>query len=306
MSWDNKTSMQKSKTTPKKQSQASLVRVDPLTRYIEEVRKYPLLEPEEERKLALQYRKTGDAEAARKLVTAHLRLVVKIAMEYRKAYYNVLDLIQEGNVGIMHAVKKFDPDKGARFAYYASWWIRSFILKYILDNFRLIKIGTTKDQKKLFYNLMREKQKIEALGMKASNKLLSETLDVSEKSVEEMSRRLTQPEFAIEAPVGPEGETLLKEFIPVDQKPADEQISEKETQDILQAKLKEFTEKLNEKEQTIFKQRLAADLPITLQEIANDYGISKERVRQIEERIVEKLKAFFKEKGIKEEMLYRD
>lgn len=297
--------MKKSKTLSKKQRETAVVRVDPLTRYVEEVKKYPLLEPEEERKLALQYRKTGDAEAAKKLVTAHLRLVVKIAMEYRKAYYNVLDLIQEGNVGLMHAVKKFDPDKGARFAYYASWWIRSFILKYILDNFRLIKIGTTKDQKKLFYNLMREKQKIEALGMKADAKTLSAALDVSEKSVEEMSRRLTQPEYALDAPVGRDGETLLKEFIPVDQKPVDEQISEKETQDILQSKLKEFTEHLNEKEQTIFRQRLAADLPITLQEIADEYGISKERIRQIEAKIIEKLRAFFEEKGIKEEMLYR-
>jgi len=284
----------------------TLVRVDPLTQYIEEVKKYPMLTAEEEKKLALEYRKTGDAEAARRLVTAHLRLVVRIAMEYRNAYYNVLDLIQEGSVGLMHAVKKFDPEKGARFAYYASWWIRSFILKYILDNFRLIKIGTTKEQKKLFYNLMKEKQKIESLGIKADNKLLSKALEVSEKSVEEMNRRLTQPEFALDAPVGSNGETLLKEFIPVDQKPADEQISEKETQDILQEKFKEFTGKLNDKEQTIFKQRLVADLPITLQEIADEYGISKERVRQIEERIVKKLKDFFKEKGIKEEMLFRE
>lgn len=284
----------------------SLVRIDPLAKYLQEVAKYPFLTAEEERKLAISYRKKGDVEAARKLVTAHLRLVVKIAMEYRHAYYNALDLIQEGNVGLMYAVKRFDPDKGARFSYYASWWIKSFILKYILDNFRLIKIGTTKEQKKLFYNLMREKQKIEALGFKADQKSLAQVLKVSEEAVEEMSKRLTQPEYALEAPVGESGEALLKDFIAVDQRPVDERIAEKETKDILQEKLALFMQQLNERELKIFEQRLLADLPITLQEIGDEYGISKERVRQIEERILEKLRAFFKEKGIKAEMLYRE
>jgi len=293
---------------PKKQrsTERSLAVIDPLAHYIQEVAKYPFLTAEEERKLALVYRKTGDKEAARKLVSSHLRLVVKIAMEYRQAYYNILDLIQEGSVGLMYAVKRFDPDKGARFSHYASWWIRSFILKYILDNFRLIKIGTTKEQKKLFYNLMREKQKIEALGFHPDRKLLSEALDVSEKAVEEMSRRLEQPEYALEAPVGGSSEALLKDFIAVDQKPADEMVAAKETQDILQKNLAEFTSNLNEREIKIFKQRLMADLPITLQEIADEYGISKERVRQIEEKIVDRLKEFFKKHGIKAEMLYRE
>lgn len=291
---------------PKKRSERSLAVVDPLTRYLKEVAKYPFVSAEEERKLAEDYRKYNDVEAARKLVSAHLRLVVKIAMEYRNAYYNVLDLIQEGNVGLMHAVKKFDPDKGARFAHYASWWIRSLILKYILDNFRLIRIGTTKDQKKLFYNLMREKEKIESLGFTADKKLLSKALDVSEKAVEEMSQRLVQPEYALEGPVGRSGEALLKDFIAVDQQSPDDMISAKETKDILKDKLKEFTGKLNEREIKIFTQRLMADLPITLQEIADEYGISKERVRQIEERMLNKLKDYFKKQGIKEEMLYRE
>lgn len=284
----------------------SLVRIDPLAKYLQEVAQYPFLTPEEERHLALEYREKGDIESARKLVTAHLRLVVKIAMEYRRAYYNTLDLIQEGNVGLLHAVKKFDPDKGARFAHYASWWIRSFILKYILDNFRLIKIGTTKEQKKLFYNLMHEKRKIEALGFKADPKRLAEALKVSEEAVEEMEKRLTQPEVALDAPVGQSGEALLKDFIPIAERTTDEKIAEKETQDILQEKLAEFTKHLKERELKIFRQRLMADLPITLQEIGDEYGISKERVRQIEERILEKLRAFFKEKGIRPEMLYRE
>jgi len=290
----------------KPKSERSLAVIDPLRRYLKEVEKYPFLTAEEERSLAEEYRKTHDVEAARKLVSAHLRLVVRIAMEYRKAYYSVLDLIQEGNVGLMHAVKKFDPDKGARFAHYASWWIKSFILKFILDNFRLIRIGTTKDQKKLFYNLMREKEKIENLGFSPDKKLLSKALDVSEKAIEEMTQRLTQPEYALEAPVGQGGEAILKDFIAVDQKTADDMIAAKQTQDILQDKLKEFTGKLNEREMKIFSQRLMADLPITLQEIADDYGISKERVRQIEERILKKLREYFKKQGIKAEMLYRE
>lgn len=286
--------------------QKSVTVIDPLTRYLQEVQKYPMLTDTEERKLALAYHKKGDVTAARRLVEAHLRLVVRIAMEYRQAYYNVLDLIQEGSVGLMMAVKKFDPDKGSRFANYASWWIRSYILKYILDNFRLIKIGTTKDQKKLFYNLMREKQKIEALGYVADKKVLAKALKVSEEAVEEMSQRLQQPEYALEAPVGENRESLLRDFIPLDEKPVDEQIAAKETQDILKEKLDEFTKTLNEREFKIFEQRLIAELPITLQEIGDEYGITKERVRQIEERIIDRLKEFFKAHGIKAEMLQRE
>lgn len=283
-----------------------VVTADPLNRYIQQVSQYPMLTIEEERALALSYREKGDIVAARKLVEAHLRLVVKIALEYRAAYYNILDLIQEGSIGLMHAVKKFDPDKGARFSYYASWWIRSYILKYILDNFRLIKIGTTKEQKRLFFNLMQEKQRIEKSGFQADTKTLAEALKVSEEAVQEMSQRLEHPEYALEAPVGTSGEALLKDFIPLDQKPLDEQIAAKETEDILQRKLKEFVSKLKEREKRIFEQRLVADLPITLQEIADEYGISKERVRQIEERIMKRLRQFFKEQGIKAEMLQRD
>ena len=153
---------------------------------------------------------------------------------------------------------------------------------------------------------MREKEKIEALGFHPNRKMLSEALDVSEKAVEEMSKRLEQPEYALDAPVGSSGEALLKDFIAVDQKPADELIAAKETQDILQKGLDEFTTNLNERELKIFQQRLMADLPITLQEIADDYGISKERVRQIEERILNRLKDFFKKKGIKAEMLHKE
>ncbi len=289
-----------------KRPDRQIIPVDPLKRYLNEVRSYPVLSAEDERALALKLHEKGDVEAARQLVTTHLRLVVRIAMEYRNAYHNVLDLIQEGNVGLLQAVKHFDPEKGARLAHYASWWIRSYILKYILDNFRLIKIGTTKAQRKLFYNLMQEKEKIEAMGIKASPEVLSKKLGVEEGEVIEMQRRLTQPEYALEAPAGAKGgshETLLQDFIADGETPVDEKLAEAQTKDILKAKLDEFAGGLSERELKIFRDRLLAELPVTLQDIADEYGITKERVRQIEERIIVRLKAFFKEKGVEVEAL---
>lgn len=291
---------------PKKNNKITqIVPVDPLQRYLQEVQSYPMLTAEEEIKLAKRYHEYGDLEAAKRLVLTHLKLVVKIAMEYRNAYNNILDLIQEGNLGLLHAVKNYDTDKGARLAHYATWWIKSYILKYILDNFRLIKIGTTKTQRKLFYNLMQEKARIEALGFYATPKLISKSLGVEEQDVIDMQKRLTEPEFALEAPAGKrEGsETLLQDFVADDQKPIDESLADEEFHDILKRRLDEFASTLNERELKIFKDRLLAELPLTLQDIANDYGITKERVRQLEERVIKRLKVFFKEKGVEVDTL---
>lgn len=290
----------------KKSTTRQIVPVDPLKRYLQEVASYPVLSPQDEEELARKFHDKGDVEAARQLVTTHLRLVVKIAMEYRNAYHNILDLIQEGNVGLLQAVKHFDPDKGSRLAHYATWWIKSYILKYILDNFRLIKLGTTKAQRKLFYNLMQEKEKIEAMGYKATPEILSKKLGVEQGEIIEMQKRLTQPEYALEAPAGARDgghETILQDFIADGEAPADERLAQAQTQDILKQKLDEFAEGLNERELKIFRDRLLAELPVTLQDIADEYGITKERVRQIEERIVARLKTFFKEKGVEVEAL---
>ncbi|MBI2091815.1 MAG: RNA polymerase factor sigma-32 [Deltaproteobacteria bacterium] len=274
----------------------SLVSLDPLRAYLLEVQKYPMLSEEEEKELALKFHNSGDVEAARKLVVSHLRLVVKIAMEYRSAYHNVLDLIGEGNVGLMHAVKKYDPAKGSRLGYYATWWIRSYILKYILDNFRLIKIGTTKNQRKLFFNLMQEKQKIEQMGYYADSRLLSNKLGVDVQEIEEMSNRLTQPELALEAPVSGEPKAaVLEDFIADDDIPIDEKVSNQEISNIFKERLKEFSKKLKARELKILQERIMAETPLTLQEIADEYGISKERSRQIEARIIAKLKDYFKD-----------
>ncbi|MBI4126624.1 MAG: RNA polymerase factor sigma-32 [Deltaproteobacteria bacterium] len=289
--------MKKKKAAPARE----LVRIDPLQRYLQEVHAYPMLSAEEEVSLAKRFHEDGDVDAARKLVTTHLRLVAKIAMEYRVAYHNLLDMIQEGNIGLLKAVQQFDPTKGARLSTYAQWWIRSYILKFILDNFRLIKVGTTKNQKKLFFNLMHEKEKIEAMGYYASPERLSKQLDVPAAQIVEMQKRLTTPEYSLDAPVGhSEGgkEALLADFLAVDERPVDEVLADQESHDILKDKFAEFSHTLSERDRKIFTERLLAELPQTLQEIADEYGITKERVRQLEERLIEKLKIFLQESNI--------
>ncbi len=266
---------------------------DPLTRYLEELRRYPVLDPERQHELSIQLKETGNLEIARMLVTTNLRLVVKIAMEYRNAYSNVMDLIQEGNVGLMKAVQNYDPYKGTRLSYYASWWIRSYILKFLLDNFRLVKVGTTQAQKKLFYNLMREKERLEAQGIQAGPKLLAHQLNVKEKEVEEMSLRLSSKggEVSLDAPVGHDEDGPSRgELIPDGAEPADEALAKQQLEDILHDKLGGFAELLNEKERMLFQDRLVAEEPKTLQEIADQFGITRERARQIEARVVEKLR----------------
>jgi RNA polymerase sigma-32 factor len=274
----------------------SLVTVDPLQRYLQEINRYPLLSREEEDELVKRFREQEDIEAAKKLVTANLRLVVKIAMEYRSAYHNLLDLIQEGNIGLMKAVSKYDPDKGTRLSYYASWWIRAYILKYILDNFRLVKLGTTQVQRKLFYNLMKEKKKIEVMGYYPERRLLAESLGVKEKEVDEMSLRLGSSEFSFDQPEDQYSGSIQVEFLKNHDVPLDEQLSDAEFKDILSEKFEEFSRSLDERELSIFKERLLAEVPLTLQEIADRYGISKEWARQLEDRIIKKLRTFLQDK----------
>lgn len=299
MNADADTKPLESSTVPRDRALAT---VDPLSLYVREVQGYPMLTLEEERELAQRFHEFGDLDAAKKLTAAHLRLVVKIAMEYRNAYQNVLDLIQEGNIGLLQAVRHFDPEKGARLGHYATWWIKSYILKYILDNFRLIRIGTTKAQRKLFFNLMQEKQRIESMGYVATPVELSKRLGVPEAMVIDMEHRLTTPEYGLQAPVGGSHDSsspgILQDFLPVDDRPTDEKVAISQTQDILRQKFEEFALSLSERDRKIFSERLLAELPRTLQDIAEEYGITKERVRQIEVRLVEKLKAFFEKSGI--------
>lgn len=271
-------------------------KLDPLRAYIREISRYKLLTPEEEEELTMTLYETGDIEAAKKLVTANLRLVVKIAMEYRKSYQNILDLIQEGNIGLMKAVSKYDPHQGAKLSYYASWWIKSYILKFILDNFRLIKIGTTKDQKKLFYNLMKEKSRLEAMGISPDAETISKNLGVSEKAVIEMEERIGEysGEISLDMQAGDSNATI-ESILPADNEALDEFLSHHQDVDILKEHLHDFLEELKDRDRDIFQKRLLDEVPLSLQAIADEYGVSRERIRQIEARLLEKLKVYMSE-----------
>lgn len=271
---------------------------DPLKQYLNEISKHKLLSLEEERELTQKLHETGDIETAKKLVLANLRLVVKIAMEYRSAYKNVMDLIQEGNIGLMKAVSKYNPDKGAKLSYYSSWWIKSYILKFILDNFKLIKIGTTAEQKKLFYNLMKEKEKLQNQGIEPDIKLISQSLGVSEKSVAEMDLRLGThgAEVSIDTPVGGEdSNSTLNDFIEGADENLDESLAHKQGLKILEDNLDQFIKDLKPRDRDVFKKRLLSEVPPSLQSIADEYGVSRERIRQIESRLLDKLKVYMSE-----------
>ena len=272
---------------------------DPLSIYLKEISQYDLLSIEEEKELTQKLVETGDIEIAKKLVAANLRLVVKIAMEYKSAFQNVMDLIQEGNVGLMKAVSKYNPEKGAKLSYYSSWWIRSYILKYILDNFRLVKIGTTNEQKKLFYNLLKEKDRLASLGIEANTKKISENLGVSEKSVALMDLRLSSSggEVSLDTPLGTDGGSARLSDIIEDESSGDfaEKIADAQSLEILQDNLKDFVDGLKDRDREIFKKRLLSDVPLSLQNIADQYGVSRERIRQIEERLLKNLKVYMSE-----------
>lgn len=271
---------------------------DPLTVYLKEISRHKLLTIEEEKELTAELLRTGDIDVAKKLVLANLRLVVKIALEYKSAYKNVMDLIQEGNIGLMKAVSKYDPSKGAKLSYYASWWIRSYILKFILDNFRLVKVGTTQEQKKLFYNLMREKQRLMSMGINPDVKLLSDNLGVSEKSVIEMDQRLgsSGQEVSLDKPLDEDGgRQTIGDLISDDDEPLENKLADLQNLEILKEQLGEFVKGLKPRDQEIFKKRLLSEIPESLQSIADQYGVSRERIRQVEERLIDQLKIYMSE-----------
>ena len=274
----------------------SLVPYDPLKHYLMEIKRYPLLSREEEQRLAIRYREKGDMEAAYRLITSNLRLVVKIALSFQRHWMrNLMDLIQEGNIGLMQAVKKFDPYRGYKLSYYASFWIKAYIIKFIMDNWKLVKIGTTQAQRKLFFNLRKEKERLLSMGFEPRPKLLAERLDVKESEVIEMDQRLGSWEVSLDAPIKEDSDSDHQSFIPSDEVAADDQLADYERQELLKQKLASFRTTLPEKEQFIFDHRLMAEDPMTLQEIGDVYGISRERVRQIQVRITKKIKTYLQE-----------
>ena len=277
-------------------SARALARYDPLDQYMSEIRQYPLLTREEEHELAVRYVKTGDREAAKRLVTANLRLVVKIAHEYRRAYRSLLDLIQEGNIGLLQAVRKYDPYRGVKLSSYAAWWIRAYILRFILNNWRLVKIGTTQAQRKLFYNLRKAKELLAQQGFVPETKLLAEHLDVSEQEVEDMEKRLDAGEHSLDAPVnqGEEGGRTQLDVLASSNTAPDVAAEADEFRDLLRAKLDTFAATLHGRKLMIFKERLHSDSPLTLQEIGDHYGITRERARQIENELASDLRDYLR------------
>jgi len=267
---------------------------DPLKKYLAEISKHPVLSREEEYELAEKIHKNKDIEAAQKMVISNLKLVVKIALEYYNTYLNILDLIQEGNVGLLHAVKKYNPYRGTKFSTYASFWIRAYILKYIMDSWSLVKIGTTQGQRKLFYRLNKEKQKLEALGVFPAPQLLASTLDVTEEEVESMQKRLAYTDISLETPVNEEGDDTLMDMIKTGDN-VEEIVTDREMDSMLSERVAEFKKDLNEKELFIFEHRIMTDESMTLQEIGEKFKISRERVRQIENKVLNRFKARFKQ-----------
>jgi RNA polymerase sigma-32 factor len=264
-----------------------------LTRYLEEIRRFPMLEPQEEFMLAKSWREHGDRDAAHKLVTSHLRLVAKIAMGYRGYGLPIAEVISEGNVGLMQAVKRFEPDKGFRLATYAMWWIKAAIQEYILRSWSLVKMGTTANQKKLFFNLRKAKSKISALeegDLRPDQvKLIAKRLGVTEQDVIDMNRRLGG-DASLNAPIREDGDSGEWQDWLVDESPTQERILvETEEFDNRRKALSDALGVLNERERRIFEARRLADDPITLEELAAEFGVSRERVRQIEVRAFEKV-----------------
>ncbi len=284
--------------SPKKSSTSSaskdILPFDALTAYLREIKQFAPLTREEEKEIALKYKDNKDLKAAYKLVSSNLWLVVKIARSYKQATLNLLDLIQEGNLGLMEAVKKFDPYKEVRLPSYAVWWIKAYIIRYLMANWRMVKLGTTQAQRKLFFNLKKEKEKLEREGFFPTTKLLAEKLDVRESDVVEMEQRLGGADLSMDSSAS-DDKNGMESILSKNDLNAENLILDKEKKQLLQASFEAFEETLNQKQATIFRERLLNEEKLTLHELSERLKISKERVRQIEVQVKEKLKFFLEE-----------
>lgn len=259
--------------------------------YMQDISRHPLLSMEETQTLALQVFEDGDKGAGSKLITANLRLVVKVVMDFQKYWMNnFLDLIQEGNIGLAKAVKKFDPHRGVKFSSYAAYWIRAYILKFIMDNWRLVRIGTTQAQRKLFYKLNKEKKLLESQGISPRSDLLSKRLNVKESEVIDMGERLDNIDLSLETPVLENSGLDQKDYLPSGDPGVEENVEERQFLEWLHRELDQFKDLLSEREQVILYDRLLNEDPRTLNEIAIQFGISRERVRQVEIALLGKLR----------------
>ncbi|MES2614717.1 MAG: RNA polymerase factor sigma-32 [Bdellovibrionota bacterium] len=279
-------------------NEPGLVLVDALQRYLAELRRYPLMTREEEKNTAIKAFENNNIEARNSLVTANLRLVVKIAMEYRRAYSQILDLIQEGNAGLVQAVNRFNPYRGVKLSTYSAWWIRAYILKFLMDNKSLVRMGTTDAQRKLFFRLRGEAEKMYALTQKFDANLLAEKIGVEAQDVIEMQQRLTKNDLSLDTPVGDDTDTKQIDLLVSNFEDASDTYEKKQLVSLLKNEMDVIKNNLNERDRYIFDNRIISDDPITLQEVGEKYGITRERARQLEARVIKKIKDRLIDSGI--------
>ncbi len=266
---------------------------DPVQQYMADIRTHRLVTREEERELAHRIQNYDDMEAFHNLVNANLRLVVKIALKFQRFWNrNLLDLIQEGNVGLIHAVRKYDPNRNVKFSYYASFWIKAYIMKYIQDNWRMVKVVTTEGQRKLFYRLKQERKKLSIQGIEPNIAILSEKCGVKEQEIVEMDQRLQNWDLSLDAPVREDSDTDRIEMLRADETSLEEQYSEKEADELISSKVNEFRRTICKREREILDLRIYSENPMTLQSLGDRLSLSRERVRQLEKHIMAELKQF--------------
>jgi RNA polymerase sigma-32 factor len=283
--------MYESETFPEKSERQE--EGSPLRQYYATIRNHALLTADEEKSLSKQYLETKDQQALQKLISCNLRLVVKIALEYRSYREQLMDLVQEGNTGLIRAAERFDPTRGVRFAAYAAWWIRAAILKSIVDNHRLVRIGTTATQRRLFFQLQRVRARLAAEEGRSDAERIAEKLNVRVEDVDEMTRRLGWSESSLEAPNDPENPRRIADLLPSNNASPDESLASSNLQEILRREIQKLSVNMNERERTILEARLLAEDPQTLMAIGSRYGVSRERIRQIERNLMTKIKARF-------------
>ena len=270
---------------------------DPFRRYMAEIRRYAPLDREEERELARRYRDTGDREALFRLVTANLMLVVRVAYSFRRAARNLLDLVQEGNLGLLQAVQRFDPELGVRLPTYAAWWIRAYMVKFLLDNVRLVRVGTTNARRKLLRNLRKEKRRLESLGYEVGPKLLAAEMGVSVEDVRDVEQALDSRDVSLDEPLRGDEERRPADLLADDRAPGvEETVARAELQGRAEAAIAEFRTDLNERERTLLDLRILAEEPLTLQALGDRFGTTREAVRQAETRLMKRLQAFLRDR----------
>ena len=284
----------KKSLVPAVRQEGRLVPLDPFAAYMQEVKKYPLLSEDDEKELAIRLQETGDVDAAYQLTTANLMLVVKIAMTFKREWQSLMDLVQEGNVGLMKAVKNFDPFRGVRLSAYATWWIKSYILKYILDNWRLVRVGTTNSRRKLLFNLKKEKERLEREGFDPSTKLLAEHFGVDEGEIIDVEASIGAVDVSMDTPTRADSSMTPAQSLS-DGKSLEKGAEIDQFREILQRKIEEFKSDLKPGEIEILENRVLSESPQSLQEIGDERGVTREAVRQAEQRLLKKFRIYIEE-----------